>query len=188
MTDSAALSIIIIIIIIISITAGSHEHLHGASIPGGALSLPLAQSCGVVETMTDTDTCSVIQSQGRFGLGVTYRDGIPAAETPRPSSAAASRGVRINSTSKHPPCTPVRPHRRLLLLLLLLWTSSVQLTQASHPYSPSLHRNALQSVPTSSHQTGRCTKSDWAEHATAVEREAERERERERNVAYRRMA
>ncbi len=47
---------------------------------------------------------SQIPSQGSFGLGVTYRDGIPlkscgAAETPRPSSVAASRGVRINSTS-----------------------------------------------------------------------------------------
>lgn len=47
MTDSAGLSIITLIIIIISIAAGSHEHLHSPNIPGGALSLPLAQSCGV---------------------------------------------------------------------------------------------------------------------------------------------
>lgn len=47
MTDSAGLSIITLIIIIISIAAGSHEHLHSSNIPGGALSLPLAQSCGV---------------------------------------------------------------------------------------------------------------------------------------------
>lgn len=44
MTDSAASSIILITLII---TAGSHEHIHSPNIPGGAVSLPLAQSCGV---------------------------------------------------------------------------------------------------------------------------------------------
>ncbi|KAM7407870.1 hypothetical protein PAMA_003571 [Pampus argenteus] len=46
---------------------------------------------------------SQIQSQGSFGLGVTYGDGFPqscgAAETARPCWVAACRGVRINSST-----------------------------------------------------------------------------------------
>lgn len=126
---------------------------------------------------------SQILSQGSFGLRVTYQDGIPveescgAAETARPSSAAAAlRGVRMNSNTTSlnsvrtggDGCRSCRRCRRccrccccglqacsshrlcILIPPLLALCIAVRCSQSRRP-------------PTSA---STCTESDWAQYAT----------------------
>lgn len=86
---------------------------------------------------------SQIPSQGRFGLRVTYRDGIPLKKLRRCEDTSARVGSSVQRCAHQlPPAPPCSPSA----------ASGVQLIQAAH-HSPSPHRSALQSAPTSSHQS-----------------------------------